>query len=120
MPEPGPAAELRAATTTLRARAATVSRPPWMSDHSIPYGHRVGPEDGTDWVAWTGEHGESTAAEHADFIALMDPAVAGAVADWLDAVGGDVGDHSECIGKARCELASALRVARQINSKEQP
>lgn len=123
-----PAAELRQAAQRLRELAAAASSSPWEADHSIPYGHRVGPADGSDWVAWCGEHGEDTAAEHADYIAALHPGVAIALADWLEqaAKAADAAviaarnvwgsDEPEARDQWIAEMADqhALAVARQI------
>ena len=79
-----PADELRTAATRLRERANAATPGPWSADSSIPYGHRVGSSDETNWVAWTGEHGEDGSEADARFIAAMHPGVGAALADWLD------------------------------------
>jgi hypothetical protein len=79
-----PADELRTAAERLRALAATATPGPWTADASIPYGHRVGSSDEADWIAWTGEHGETGSESDAAYIAAMGPPVAMTLADWLE------------------------------------
>ncbi|QTD97014.1 hypothetical protein [Streptomyces cyanogenus] len=63
----------------LDALADAATPGPWTVDSSIPYGHRVGSSDNADWVAWTGEHGETGSEADAAYIAAMSPEVAKAL-----------------------------------------
>lgn len=60
----------------IEAVADAATPGPWTVDSSIPYGHRVGSSDEADWVAWTGEHGETGSEADAAFIAAVNPVVA--------------------------------------------
>lgn len=102
-----PAEELRAAATRLRVLADRATPGPWAADHSVPYGHRVGGSDEADWVAWTGEHGESGSEADAAYIAAMHPVIALALANWLN----ETARNTEPFGRAN---AHAVEVARQI------
>lgn len=90
-----PAERLRAAAEVLRERANAASQGPWYrdatlvdSDTSRVLTHNV-VENLWD-VAWVGAGAtepperEAQAADNADYIALMHPGVALAVADWLE------------------------------------
>lgn len=114
-PEPSPAAELRTAAASLRA--AVEDAPLCQHPNCGHYGgyHKVDADGLTvcQDCNYNAHAYVGPGFEMPDGIGLL-------LAAWLDAVGSDIGDHSECIGKARCELASALRIARRINTKEQP
>ena len=70
-----PVDELRAAAALLEERAQAATPGPWLAEHHKDHGHRVGTVDQTDWVAWTGEHGEDGSFEDARFVAVMHPGV---------------------------------------------
>lgn len=115
MPDLTPVAELRAAASSLRA--AAMSAPPCQHPGCgcCEGWHK---EDADGMTVCTGC--DYDAHRYVSPGYPMPDGMGPLLADWLDAVSSDVGDHSECIGKARCELASALTIARQINSKERP
>jgi hypothetical protein len=73
---------LREAAALMRERAEAATPGPWM--RAEPWDRAVGQVDGP-WVAETTALGQATAA-NAEHIASWHPAVALAVADWLDAV----------------------------------
>lgn len=128
-----PADEINAAAKTLRTLAEAATPGPWAADSSIPYGHRVGSSDQADWIAWTGEHGETGSETDAAYIATMNPTVSLALAVWLEheAAGheavqglGDVTSELINVQLERAEygaqithstLPQALAVARAIN-----
>lgn len=101
-----PAEELRIAAEYIRRHADGVTPRPWKSEATRAHGHRVGTADGSNWVAWTGEHGEDNSARDADWIALMHPGVGLALAKWLESAAED----AEQIGPD----PHALAVARQF------
>lgn len=124
--EPSPADELRTAAATLRkwsTAAHADAGAPWES-RPRRENDPLGPTSPTctPWASII--HGPPARVPAyvtgpvGRWMALMDPGMGPLLADWLEAVSSDIGDHSECIGKARCELASALRIARHINTKE--
>ncbi|MFF2674658.1 hypothetical protein ACFVTT_38555, partial [Streptomyces niveus] len=57
----------------------------------------------------------------AEYVALMDPGVGAALADWLDAEAtSPVADlHSDACRERGCTINAALAVARQINGGAQ-
>jgi hypothetical protein len=84
-----PSALLRRAADRLDELALAAAAGPWSADASIPYGHRVGTSGESDWVAWTGEHGEDRSADDARYIAAMHPPTGRAVAAMLRAAADD-------------------------------
>jgi hypothetical protein len=112
-----PADELRTAATKLRELATAATPGPWATDTSIPYGHRVGSSNaGADWVARTGEHGQTGSESDASYIAAMGPNVGTALADWLDSwTGIDLYEAGPLPEDAR----HALAVARAINGTQE-
>jgi hypothetical protein len=81
-----PAALLRQAAEKLRETAKHATPGPWSAEESTEYGFRVGTADQKAWVAWTGEYDDEPVESRADarWIALMSPALAGPLADWLE------------------------------------
>jgi hypothetical protein len=116
MPDLTPAAELRAAAERLRQAATTATPGPWHVTVCGPNDDDAYVVSPSRPVVIAEEPAGAGGQQDAAFIAAMHPGVGLALADWLDAVSSDIGDHSECLGKARCELASALAVARSINT----
>lgn len=133
-----PADELRAAAARLRTLAAAATSGPWAAEKSNAYGHRVGNSDEADWIAWTGEHGETRSEADAQFIAAMHPGVGEELAKWLEH---EAAGHAavESLGDIAAELLNvqlervghtaqithstlpqALAVARAINTGSQP
>ncbi|MFJ4932354.1 hypothetical protein ACIP8U_00585 [Streptomyces pseudovenezuelae] len=109
-----PADELRTAATRLRQRAADATPGPWKTDTSIPYGHRVGSTDDADWIAWTGEHGETGSEADAAYIAAMGPNVGTLLARWLDVTANSL-DANTHPGWQETVAPDALAIAREIN-----
>ncbi|NUS88761.1 MAG: hypothetical protein HOY75_40185 [Streptomyces sp.] len=106
------AEELRSAATRLRCAANQATPGPWTpADGSIPYGHRVGSADETDWVAWTGAITEDRSEADAAYIATMHPAVGAALADWLDTAAA----NAAALTWPSDFIDRALAVARAIN-----
>jgi hypothetical protein len=70
---PDPAAELRAAASLMRERAGLVPPSPWFI-----HGRQVTTHDGCNVISDSGR------PERTQYIASMHPAVALAVADWLE------------------------------------
>ena len=108
MPDLTPAETLRAAASLMRERAEKATPGPWRAQ-SLRCGDVVveqagGPHLVADMPA-CGEH-PGVRVPDADFIAGMHPAVALAVADWLDRFS----DRSYCYGPA--EFDHALAIAR--------
>ncbi|MFM9635926.1 hypothetical protein [Streptomyces turgidiscabies] len=114
--------ELRAAAKTLRQRAEAATPGPWKPDHSIPYGHRVGSSDDSDWVAWTGEYTETGSEADASYIATMGPTVGKAIVELLERAAKHYDDGFLCCehGPDSCSevVAPALAVARAINRSQ--
>lgn len=94
---PDPAAELRAAASLMRERAGLVPPSPWFI-----HGRQVTTHDGCNVISDSGR------PERTQYIAGMHPAVALAVADWLDEVAAD--SHSSLPGwveEAAAKIARA-------------
>ena len=103
--------ELHTAAKALLERSGAATPGPWAAaDGSIPFGHRVGSADETEWVAWTGAITEDRSDADAAYIALMNPVVGVAIAAWLEAEAG------LSLHNGRSPLFHhALAVARAIN-----
>ncbi|RSS32280.1 hypothetical protein [Streptomyces sp. WAC08241] len=81
MTQPSPADELRAAAEKLREHADAASPGPWTEGGVGDFGWNVAfPTPGTGAGLEDSEQGRADAA----YIALMDPDVGHALADWLD------------------------------------
>ena len=112
--------ELRSAASTLRRTAEQATPGPWApADGSIPYGHRVGTADQTDWVAWTGAITEERSEADAAHIATMHPGVSNALADWLDLFAATEFDPEADVMETDRRHECALAVARAINGGAQ-
>ncbi|MEV8353166.1 hypothetical protein ACFVTT_34140 [Streptomyces niveus] len=80
-----PADELRTAAQTLRERAASATPGPWRREDDQRRLERfVSSENGTLDINF-GYLGNNNQAD-AEYVALMDPGVGAALADWLDTV----------------------------------
>jgi hypothetical protein len=84
-----PSALLLRAADRLDELAGAATPGPWAASASIPYGHRVGSADESDWVAWTGEHGETGSQADAAYIAAVDPPTGAGFASVLRAAAED-------------------------------
>jgi hypothetical protein len=119
MPEPTPAEELRTAAATLREHATDATKGPWWSEDTSPAQWGDNPDakvacaDGTLAVLCPEWNGPFNAA----WIALMDPTVGIALADWLDAVAAEMTavDGTEYAYEEYPSWIAALAVARAIN-----
>lgn len=77
------AERLRAAAALLRERAEAATPGPWEAGENEPLG--IMPPDFGIWMPEVGHDGALVEKESdATFIAMMNPTVALAVADWLD------------------------------------
>jgi hypothetical protein len=125
-----PADELRTAATKLRAHATAAAdnsgSPHWHATRHFP------DRPGSDFTSlWTdsntilmkggGGKGRPPAYVHApvgDYIALMDPAIGLALADWLDLAASEYNPDADVQETDRSH-EHALAVARAINGGEQ-
>lgn len=102
----------------IEARANAATPGPWTADSSIPYGHRVGSSDEADWVAWTGEHGETGSEADAAFIAAMNPETAKALAGEVRRLRAALVDQADAdtvaarAAQAISDMGADLRAAR--------
>lgn len=104
------AARIREAAKVLRDAAEGASDGPWGSARDPSMGHVV---EATDmWICEVGnQEGDH---ENATYIALMQPSVALALADWLDAMAGFVESGNEIPGMRGRGLTEALALADTI------
>lgn len=97
------------------ANAATPG--PWTAESSIPYGHRVGSSDEADWVAWTGEHGETGSEADATYIATMHPEVAKALIDEVRRLRADRNRYRNAWHNARARAADGWADAKLAETR---
>ena len=102
---------LREAAALMRERAEAATRGPWLADPDAAYSVVMRPDrPGFNWdgynVCVVLEPEEGTFRDNSEHIASWHPAVALAVADWLD-------DEADEMGAVcGCTTARALAVAR--------
>lgn len=94
MPDFTPAEEIREAARLMRERAQAVARGPWhwqaLGDHGYP--QRV-VNEGAVLIAECFTSPDATRVVEAEYIASWHPAVAFAVADWLNSFAGRLDDR---------------------------